>query len=152
MAAGGSLNLAGTWRACWSDGMRGRLEYARDGQALPARYIPAQVPGEIHLDLVRAGLIADPYVKGQVLAARWVEECLWAYRREFTAPAAARRGRTWLVFEALDLAAKVLLNGVEVGTHFNAFHPCRIDVTGKLKAGRNVLTVQLDAGLYEVSD
>lgn len=149
-------SLDGTWKLCWGDGTRGRLpyvpEYARAGRLDASRYLDARVPGEVHLDLARAGWIPDPYVKGQVLAARWVEECLWTYRREFTAPAAARSGRSWLVFEALDLAATVFLNGVEVGRHANAFRPLRLDVTGKLKAGRNVLQVVLDAGLYHAGD
>ena len=61
------------------------------------------MPGEVHLDLICGRLLADPYTV-PVLAARWVEECLWAYRREFDAPAECLAGgvRSWLVFEGLD--------------------------------------------------
>ncbi|MEK7765985.1 MAG: hypothetical protein AAB368_07075, partial [bacterium] len=153
--------LDGTWKLCWGDGTRGRLgyvpEFTRHGKFDASRYLDARVPGEVHLDLVRAGWIADPYVRGNVLAARWVEECLWTYRREFSPPAALRQAqgkgvRSWLVFEAMDLAAAVFLNGAEVGRHANAFRPCRLDVSGKLKAGRNVVQVVLDAGLYHAGD
>jgi beta-mannosidase len=108
----------------------------------------------VHLDLIRAGLLADPYTGAGALAARWVEECLWAYRREFDAPpdATSDNARAWLVFEGLDLVATLYLNGVEVGRHRNSFYPCRLEVTGKLRPGRNVLTVHLDAGLWDVSD
>jgi beta-mannosidase len=143
-----SLNLNGTWKLRWADGQRGRLEYAAREQTDPERYIDARVPGEVHLDAWRAGWIADPYVGTNCLAARWVEEHQWAYRREFDVPAEALRGRSWLVFERLDLAATVILNGKEVGRQKNVFHPCRIEVTGSLKAGRNILAVNIESGLY----
>jgi beta-mannosidase len=149
-----SLDLSGTWQLRWADGQRGRLEYANRDEVDAARCIEATVPGEVHLDLWRAGLIADPYVGANCLAARWVEEHLWAYRREFDAPAEALKGgaRAWLVFEGLDLVATILLNGQEVGRHNNSFYPCRVDVTGKFREGRNVLAVHLDSGLWDVSD
>src|SRR5687768_16382548 len=149
-----SLDLSGTWQLRWADGQRGRLEYANRDEVDPARCIEATVPGEVHLDLWRAGLIADPYVGANCLAARWVEEHLWAYRREFEAPAEALQGgaRAWLVFEGLDLVATIFLNGQEVGRHNNSFYPCRLDVTRKLRSGRNVLAVHLDSGLWDVSD
>jgi beta-mannosidase len=56
------------------------------------------------------------------------------------------------VFEGLDLNAVVFLNGVEVGRHGNAHRPCRIEVTGKLQPGENVLSVRLESGLYGVAD
>lgn len=147
-----SLSLNGTWKLCWSDGMRGRMEYVVNGHADASRYIGAHVPGEVHLDLMRAGWIGDTNTELHALEARWVEECLWSYRREFVAPAASRRGRAWLNFAGLDLAATIFLNGEEVGKHLNSFTPCRVEVTGKLKPGRNVLTVHLDAGLYYAAD
>jgi beta-mannosidase len=149
-----SLDLGGTWQLRWADGQRGRLEYADRDTTDPAREIEAVVPGEVHLDLWRAGLIADPYVGANCLAARWVEEMLWAYRREFDAPPEALAGgsRAWVVFDGLDLFATVFLNGQEIGRHNNSFYPSRIDVTGKLRKGKNVLSVHLDSGLWAVSD
>jgi beta-mannosidase len=148
------LDLCGAWRIRWTDGTRGRLEYANRDETDLSRYIDAVVPGEVHLDLIRAGIIAEPTLEANALAARWVEECLWAYRKEFDAPAEALAAgaRSWVVFEGLDLVAVIYLNGVEVGRHGNSFYPCRVEVTGKLRAGRNVLTVHLDAGLWDVSD
>jgi len=147
-----SRSLDGVWKLCWTSGMRGRTSFVQDGRIALDRYLDARVPGEVHLDLWRAGWIADPYTGTNVLAARWVEEMIWTYRRELTVPAAARRGRAWLVFERLDIAAKIRLNGAEVGEHCNTFYPCRIDVTGKLLPGRNVLEVEIESGLYHVSD
>ncbi|OPZ24538.1 MAG: Exo-beta-D-glucosaminidase precursor [Lentisphaerae bacterium ADurb.BinA184] len=148
-----SLPLNGTWKVRWTDGQRGRTQYAERDHTDPVRYLDAEVPGEIHLDLMRAGLIGDPRVGVNCLAARWVEECIWSYRREFEAPAAALKAkRVWLDFRGLDLVATVVLNGQEVGRHHNSFYPCRLEVTGKLRAGRNVLAVHVEGGLFDVSD
>lgn len=147
------LDLNGTWRARWSDGMRGRTEYAERDETDSARYLDVTVPGEIHLDVMKAGWIQDPYVGINCLAARWVEECIWSYRREFEAPAGAiSASRAWLDFQGLDLVAQIVLNGQKIGRHSNSFYPCRVDVTGKLRPGRNILTVHLDAGIFDACD
>ena len=146
------LSLDGTWKLRWSDGQRGRPEYAERLETDDVRYIDAAVPGEVHLDLLRAGLITDPYVRAQAKDSRWVEDCVWSYRRFFDASDDAVQGRAWLCFQSLDLTAKIVLNGEVVGTHGNVFRPCRVEVTGKLKAGANLLTVHLDAGLIAVSE
>jgi len=148
------LDLNGSWKIRWSDGVRGGDPQGAERDETDAvRYLDATVPGEVHLDLWRAGWIADPYVGLNCLAARWVEECIWSYRREFEAPAAAlRAAHVWLVFAGLDLVARIVLNGQQVGQHRNSFYPCRVDVTGRLRPGRNVLAVHLDSGLFDVAD
>lgn len=146
------LDLGGVWRARWTDGVRGRMQGAEKDETDADRYIEARVPGEIHLDCMRAGLIPDPYVNGNCLAARWVEEMIWSCRREFDAPCEALGKRVWLVFEGLDLAATIVLNGKEIGRHCNFFYPCRVEATGLLREKHNVLAVHLDSGLYWASD
>ncbi len=148
-----TLDLNGSWRVRWSDGQRGRPEYAQRDVTDAVRYLDAQVPGEIHLDLMRAGIIADPSVGTNCLAARWVEECVWSYRRVFDASAAACRAKkAWLVFDQLDLAGQVVLNGKTVAEHANVFLPLRVDVTGALRASGNVLAVHVEGGLYHAAE
>ncbi len=147
-----SLRLSGPWRLRGFDGQHGQPEQFCGEQAEERGSIEARVPGEVHLDLERAGLLGDCNVGLNVQAARWVEEQVWVYRTRFEAPAEAAGQRSWLVFEGLDLAAVVYLNGQEVGRHENAFTPCRVEVTGKLRAGVNTLAVRLESGLYTVSD
>ena len=148
-----TTSLDGTWELRWRDGQRGQprgpmLEAGADMR----RALKALVPGEVHLDLMRAGLIEDPGVGLNCLQARWVEETIWLYRRTFTAPALQSGERAWLSFEQLDLAATVLLNGVELARHSNVFHPLRVEVTEALCAGENVLVVEIESGLFHVSE
>lgn len=147
-----SINLNGQWTACWHDGVRGFADTAIVSEIDSRFTLPVRVPGEIHDDLIRAGRIPDPYKGANILACRWVEECLWSYRRTFQSPPLKRRTQSWLLFEGLDYAARIFLNGVEIGTHSNYFRPCRINITNHLRKGRNILAVQLDSGLFHVSE
>ena len=147
-----TLDLNGTWLVSWTEGLHGSPDHAGQTELDPGRYLEITVPGELHRVLQEARLIADPNVGLGSLAARWVEEQFWLYRRTFEAPPEALTQPAWLVFEGLDLNAVVFLNGVEVGRHGNAHRPCRIEVTGKLQPGENVLSVRLESGLYGVAD
>ena len=64
------------------------------------------------------------------------------YQVEFNAP---RNDATeWLQFDGASIVADVWLNGEKLGQHSGAFTAFRFDVTGKLKAGKNVLMVKTD--------
>ena len=147
-----SLSLDGTWWLRWHDEERSRSKHANLESAASYRGIEATVPGDVHLDAMREGWIEDPLVGTNCLAARWIEECLWSYRREFEAPPEALENSAWLHFEGLDLVAKIFINGDLIGTHHNAFYPCRISVAGKLRPGKNTLVVLLDSGIYSVAE
>ena len=147
------IDLCGTWELFWNDGERGVTvaEIATPGgEAIHP--LEAEVPGEVHLDLMMAGLIEEPAVGLNCLKARWVEETVWRYRRTFDCRALETGERAHLVFEQLDLVATVYLNGEKVGSHANVFCPCRIDVTDRLREGENVLVVELDSGLFEACE
>jgi beta-mannosidase len=146
------FNLDGMWRLRWSDGQRGGLWHHHGQVTDSAKWLDATVPGEVHLDLLRAGLISEPTLGTNVLAARWVEESFWSYRRSFVAPQSALTGRSWLRFEELDYGATIFLNEERIGTHANVFRPCEIEVTKILKPGDNLVVVQLDSGLHAVAD
>lgn len=144
-----SMDLAGDWQLRWNDGERGE----RPGRVLAgevdwSRAWSASVPGSVHETLVAHGVIPEPNIGTNVLSCRWVEETIWYYRREFPLPWPREGARFWLVFESLDLAARIFLNGKEVGSHQNAFYPARLDVTHALREGNNELVVEIESGLF----
>lgn len=125
-----------------------RLRYLYDGwEFIETRldpkgdWLPATVPGHIHTDLIRHGIIGDPFVRMQEIGAQWVDETDWSYRTSFDwQPDPANPIRV-LRFEGLDCIASVYLNGDLIGSHDNAFVPLEIDVSDRLTPGPNTLRV-----------
>jgi beta-mannosidase len=104
--------------------------------------IPATVPGCVHLDLLDAGLIEDPYRDDNEIHQAWIGRTAWTYRTAFEwSPG----DRTDLLFHGLDTVATVDLNGVEVARTANMHRSYRVDVTDVLRAGRNELAVRFDS-------
>src|ERR1700758_3007629 len=45
-----------------------------------AEWRPAQVPGDVHLDLLRNNLIPDPFYRDNEAKLQWIENADWEYR------------------------------------------------------------------------
>lgn len=139
------LSLDGTW---WltkfelGEGERLRA-FSLDFKLPPERTIPAQVPGVVHLDLMRAGKLPDPFYRLNELAVRWVEEKEWWYRRDFkVASDFLKHDAIELVFHGLDTVATIWLNGEKVGEVDNMFIPHRFNVKSLVREGMNTLVVK----------
>ena len=114
-------------------------------------WLPAVVPGDVHLDLMAAGIIADPFFGLESDHCLWMEEKDWWYRTTFCLPEAEKiksEKHVYLVFHGLDTFATIYLNGDRVGSHQNMFIPLRIDITSKLRSGENDLRVCLASPSY----
>src|SRR5574338_357727 len=99
-------------------------------------WLPAQVPGGVHTDLIAAGKIPDPFYGTNEEQAQWVAEKSWEYRRFFyPTQAILRQERIWLVCEGLDTLAEVRLNGKILGQANNMFRPWRWDIKSLLREG-----------------
>src|SRR5262249_11667807 len=106
-------------------------------------WLPAEVPGHVHLDLMRLGLIPDPFERMYERSVQWVDQTDWVYRRTFDIAAAELDGaRHILRFAGLDTIARVLLNDTLLGEPDNMFIPHEFDVTALLRPGANALEVQ----------
>jgi len=117
----------------------------------PSPPIPAGVPGCIHSDLIRAGLICHPNVGDNEAQTQWVGQCDWQYRCEFSADESVfDHERIDLVFDALDTIASMTLNGTWIGRAANQFHPHRFDVRGMLRAGMNELMIDFESPIKHV--
>lgn len=110
-------------------------------------WLPADVPGHVHLDLLRAEVIADPLVLRHELGAQWIDEEDWCYETEFEFQPDAQRPRRVLCFGGLDTIATVLLNGRRIAEHDDMFVPIEVDVSDELVPGPNTLRVEFASAL-----
>src|SRR4030042_2541683 len=125
------------------------IKVALDGewqfrQASQETWHPARVPGCVHLDLMAAGLIPDPFYRDNELRVQWVEKEDWEYRKEFTvAFSVSRKAPVELVAQGLDTFAAIFLNGQKVGETDNMFRGWRFDVKPFLRPGQKELPMRV---------
>jgi beta-mannosidase len=124
-------------------GLNGGWEFRQVGQA---DWRPAEVPGTVHQDLLRNGLIPDPFYRDNELKVQWVENADWEYRLQFEVPPTlAAKSRVELVFDGLDTFASVFVNGQKAGESDNMFRVWRFDVKTLIQAGSNEVRIAFDS-------
>ncbi|MBN1219435.1 MAG: glycoside hydrolase family 2 protein, partial [Anaerolineae bacterium] len=91
-------------------------------QANTQEWLPAQVPGGVHTDLLALNRIPDPFVADNEKKVQGVAEADWQYRRTFSPEAAGlAHDQLFLVCDGLDTLAEVTLNGQLLGQTENMF-------------------------------
>ncbi len=131
-----SWNLNGTWL----------LKYRKPGDEW--REVSAEVPGNVELDLMRAGVLPDLACGSNIYRALELEEYEWQYETVFRLEAVPTE-RLQLVFEGIDCFAVVRLNGREAGRAANMLIAHTFDVTGLAVAGENRLEVAIAPAVAE---
>ncbi|MBI5707621.1 MAG: glycoside hydrolase family 2 protein [Armatimonadetes bacterium] len=117
-------------------------EFRESGADAPANWLPAQVPGHVHLDLWREGVIPDPFERMHELGLRWVDETGWEYRTTFEWRADPKLPSRVLKLHGLDTVCEVRLNEARIGAFDNMHRSFEIDVSSILREGRNELVVR----------
>jgi beta-mannosidase len=120
---------------------------SRNVGTVKPEWLPAQVPGHVHLDLVANGVIADPFVRMNELGCQWVDLKDWVYRTSFEWEADDDLPGRVLRFEGLDTVCSIYLNDEKIADHDNMFVPLEVDVTHRLKDGRNDLRVEFESAV-----
>ena len=148
-----TISLNGTWQVQATDlavaGEDGCAQLAPDA----GEWLPAEVPGEIHLDLMRAGKMQAPEISDNARGCRWPEGHAWWFTTTFElSDEFVRHERQRLVFDAIDLCAQVFLNGRQVGTSCNGYVPAVLDVRDAVRAGANELVVRVTSGMELLPD
>ncbi|MGV8026486.1 MAG: glycoside hydrolase family 2 protein [Anaerolineaceae bacterium] len=123
--------------------LSGNWKFRQKGQQ---EWLPAEVPGGVHTDLLALGRIPDPFIGDNEKHVRWVAESDWEYYRQITVePELMQQSHIWLVCDGLDTLATVNLNETELGRTNNMFRQYRWDVKSFLKAGKNDFHITFDS-------
>jgi beta-glucuronidase len=122
-----SLSLSGPWRFAVDPQRAGLV----DGWFRPGFDDTAWTP------------VVVPHTWNVMPAHRDYSGLAW-YRRTFELPGGLRDARLRLRFDAVFYAARVWLNGHELGRHEGGYTPFELDATPAARAGRNVLAVLVD--------
>ncbi|MBL7941939.1 MAG: glycoside hydrolase family 2 protein [Flavobacteriales bacterium] len=111
-----------------------------------SQWLEAKVPGYVHLDLYRNGIIPNPVTGTGESACQWVETKDWVYQGfPFDAGDIINEKMITMRFEGLDTYARVFLNDSLVITANNAFVPWQCEVNGILKPKGNVIRIEFQS-------
>lgn len=120
--------------------------------------LDAAIPGNFELDLLKNGLIDEPFCGTNVLQVHKFEDChAWYFARFRTEPGASNNElyNENIVFEGLDTYADIYLNGILIGSTDNMLIPHKISVNGMLQAENEIIVhikpAVVEAGKYEYS-
>ncbi|GEN76270.1 beta-mannosidase [Chryseobacterium hagamense] len=106
-------------------------------------WLPAKVPGTVHLDLMNNNLIPDPYKNENEKKVQWVEHEDWEYQTVFNLSSQEMQHKNIdLVFSGLDTFSEIYLNGKWVKNTDNMFRTWTIPAKNYLKRGENILQVK----------
>ncbi len=107
-----------------------------------SNWLPAKVPGCVHTDLMKNGIIEDPYYRANESDVQWIDKKDWEYRDSFyVGENILEKDIVELNFEGLDTFADVFLNDSLVLRTDNMFRAFQIDCKRLLKEGKNELRV-----------
>jgi len=113
-------------------------------------WMPAQVPGCVHTDLLKQGRIPDPFYGTNEHDLQWIDKIDWEYKSSFEASEAFMKEEIKeLHFHGLDTYANVYLNDQLIVEADNMFRIWRVDVSDKLKDGKNELKIVFRSPIQE---
>ena len=105
--------------------------------------VPAKVPGVVHMDLLRAGRIPDPFDRDNEAGLQWIGDSEWTFERVFDCPPSLLKEQVILLkCHGLDTIATVSLNAKILGKTDNMFRTWEFDVKKVLKPGLNRISVK----------
>lgn len=124
-------------------------EFQRSGDS---DWIPATVPGCVHLDLIEQNFIEDPFFRDNEDKVQWVGETDWIYRLYFSPDQSIMEKKNIIIqFSGIDTYATIYLNGYAIIESDNMFHPWEKDITTLLKSDINELIVSFRSPIKEIA-
>lgn len=116
-------------------------------------WVPTTVPGEVHVALMAAGRIPDPFIADNERQVMWVAETDWEFAGTVEVSGALlAEDRVELQFDGLDTLADVYLNGECLGKTDNAFRSYAWDVKDLLNEEENQIWIVFHSPVNYVKD
>ncbi|MFK7959572.1 MAG: glycoside hydrolase family 2 protein [Phycisphaerales bacterium] len=143
------LEAAGLMGTCGAVDLGGdgwTVEAMEPGEGAPdvirGRVLPARVPGCVHLDLIRAGIIRHPDDGDAERHMQWIGRTDWRYRKRFILAEPLSAERVDLVCQGLDTIASIRLDDRLLAAAANAHIPHRIPIDQDLAAGPHEIEIR----------
>lgn len=111
-------------------------------QSMSQNWLPAQVPGAVHTDLMNNHMIKDPFYGVNEKSLQWIGEKDWEYKKTFMVnEALLQKSNVQLVFAGLDTYADIYVNDYLVMKCDNMFRTWTMNPLPYLKKGENTIRI-----------
>ena len=106
-------------------------------------WLDAEVPGSVQRDLIKHGILPDPFYGTNEKLIQWVEDENWDYRTTFNITTEQLQyDDVYIYFEGLDTHADIFLNGSRILQTKNMFVGHKVPVKNQLIEGENDLYIR----------
>ncbi len=141
------ISLNGNWNLYFVDEINLPKNTIENYQKL--KKITATVPGNVELDMSKAGLLDKDLFKGMATVnSMECEKYGFWYETKFDTPKYNNEERVFIRFGAVDCIADYYINGKKAYSSKNAFIPQEFDATDYLKTdSQNILAVHITPAL-----
>lgn len=112
------------------------------------QHIDASVPGNVEIDLLKAGIIQDPMKGDNVYDLRKYETYQWWYQRSFKKPEIKDGERVELCFDGIDCIAEIWLNNKKIACMEDMLVEHHFDITDLLETN-NQLSICIYSTILE---
>ena len=107
-------------------------------------WLDVSVPGDVHTDLLKNGLIEDPFYRLNEHDLQWIDKTDWEYKTEFDLSQKDLNSHSLaLEFQGIDTYSSIYLNDSLIGTTDNMFIGKTVDIKNFAKLGKNKLYIKL---------
>nr|WP_320059104.1 sugar-binding domain-containing protein [uncultured Bacteroides sp.] len=145
-----NISLNGSWNLQFFPQPKHAVYSPEELLSVNAQQIDATVPGNVELDMLKAGLIDDPMIGNNVYSLRKYEGYQWCYIKKFASPQIKADEEVQLFFGGIDCLAEIWLNGSKIASVSNMFIEHVFEVTDLLLKDReNTLCVIIRSPVME---
>ncbi|AZA50907.1 glycoside hydrolase family 2 protein [Chryseobacterium carnipullorum] len=114
------------------------------------KWLPAKIPGTVHLDLMDNKIIPDPFKDENEKKVQWIENEDWEYQTTFKVSAnELKNDHIDLIFNGLDTFSEIYLNGKLLKKTDNMFRKWNVPVKEFLKQGDNDLQIKFKSAVKQ---
>jgi len=126
------------------------FKFRKEGEK---NWIPASVPGNVHMDLYNNSLIEDPFFRMNEKELQWIEYENWNYISEFKL---SKKFLTYenieMCFDGLDTFAEIYVNGNLIFESNNMFRIWKNNIEKLVIPGKNILLIKFLSPINQVKD
>ena len=142
-----SISLNGCWKLYWRFPEHDITSSLPDFTKLES--VSAEVPGNVEIDLNRAGLLPDIFFGDNIWETKPWEPAEWFYCRSFEVSKELIENGADLLFGGLDCFADIWVNNTCIGSCDNMMIEHQIDLKGVLRPGQNNLIVHIKSAAVQ---